>query len=171
MLMQLDSIVVPYQYFWQDGNSLVLRPEGQLESTTNYKIRANTSGWTDLAGNAFSDSSLALSFSTVDVNSFGSITGKIQTADSLILTDLVISCLTEKQSLIRYVKPATGGLFQLSDLLPGKYQIMIWADQNGNTVWNSGKLLPFECAEPCRFYPEWINVRARWETAEVNLIY
>jgi len=171
MLMQLDSIVVPYQYFWQDGNSLVIRPEGQLESATNYKIRANTSGWTDLAGNAFGDSSLTLSFTTVDVNSFGSITGRIQATDSLILTNLVIGCLTDKQSLIRYVKPAAGGLYQLVDLLPGKYRIMIWADQNGNMVWDSGKLLPFECAEPCRFYPEWINVRARWETAEVNLIY
>ena len=169
--MQLDSIVVPYQYFWQDGNSLVIRPEGQLESATNYKIRANTSGWTDLAGNAFGDSSLTLSFTTVDVNSFGSITGRIQATDSLILTNLVIGCLTDKQSLIRYVKPAAGGLYQLVDLLPGKYRIMIWADQNGNMVWDSGKLLPFECAEPCRFYPEWINVRARWETAEVNLIY
>jgi len=171
MLMQFDSISVPYQYFWLDGNSLVIRPEGQLGSATTYKISANTSGWTDLAGNFFGDSSLALSFTTVDVNSFGSITGKIQTADSLILNNLVIGCLTQKQALIRYVKPAAGGLYQLTDLLPGKYRIVIWEDQNGNMVWDPGKLLPFECAEPCRFYPEWINVRARWETAEINLIY
>jgi len=170
-LTQFDSISVPYQYFWQDGNSLVIRPERQLGSAKTYKISANTSGWTDLAGNLFADSSLSLSFTTVDVNSFGSITGKIQTADSLILNNLVIGCLTEKQSLIRYVKPATGGLYQFTDLLPGKYQIMIWEDQNGNMVWDPGRLLPFECAEPCRFYTEWINVRARWETAEINLIY
>jgi hypothetical protein len=170
-LMQPDSTSVPYQYFWQDGNSLVIRPEGQLGSATTYKIRANTSGWTDLAGNPFADSSLSLNFTIVDVNSFGSITGKIQTADSLILNNLVIGCLAEKQSVVRYVKPATGGLYQLTDLLPGKYRIMVWEDRNGNMVWDPGRLLPFECAEPCRFYPEWINVRARWETAEVNLIY
>jgi hypothetical protein len=171
ILMQPDSVPVPYQYYWQDGNSLVIRPEGWLGSAMTYKVNVNTLGWTDLVGNPFADSSLSLSFTTVDDNSFGSITGEIQTADSLILNNLVIGCLTEKHSLIRYVKPTAGGSYQLTDLLPGKYQLLIWEDRNPNMIWDAGKLLPFECAEPCRFYTEWINVRARWETAEVNLIY
>ncbi len=33
------------------------------------------------------------------------------------------------------------------------------------------KLIPFQIAEPFKAYPDIINVRSRWETAEVELAY
>lgn len=166
-----DSLPVPFRYDWQDDNSLLLTPENTLESKSEYKMIANTAGWTDFAGNVFNDSLLTLSFTTLDINSFGSVTGKVQTMDSGMPQNLMIGCQAGSEGLVRTVKPLESGQYEIVNLLPGKYLFFIWEDCNGNGRWDPGRLLPFRTAEPFRSYSDEINVRARWETAEVNWNY
>jgi len=169
-LIKEDSLIVPCRYDWLDGNSLKMMPESKLSSKTAYKLVMNTSGWTDIAGNYFKDSLLTIPFITADANSYGSITGEIK-ARSAVGQALVIGCLTEKKEETVMVASSESGQYEIEELLPGRYQFEIWEDLNQNGRWDPGRLMPFQTAEPYKFYPDWINVRARWETAEVNWKY
>jgi hypothetical protein len=169
-LIKEDSLIVPCRYDWLDGNSLKMTPESKLSSKTAYKLVMNTSGWTDIAGNYFEDSLLTIPFITADANSYGSITGEIK-ARSAVSKAFVISCRAEKKEETVMVFPSESGQYEIEELLPGRYQFEIWEDLNQNGCWDPGRLMPFQTAEPYKSYPDWINVRARWETAEVNWTY
>ncbi|HCK99102.1 MAG TPA: hypothetical protein DHW42_03230 [Candidatus Marinimicrobia bacterium] len=166
-----DSLPIPFRYNWLDGNSLLLTPENTLESKSEYMLIANTAGWADFAGNIFHDSLLTLSFTTLDINSFGSITGKVQTMDLGMSQNITIGYQSGPEGLVRTVRPLESGQYEIVNLLPGKYRFSIWEDRNGNGCWDPGRLMPFQAAEPFRSYSDEINVRARWETAEVNWNY
>jgi hypothetical protein len=169
-LIKEDSLIVPCRYDWLDGNSLKVTPESKLSSKTAYKIVMNTSGWADIAGNCFEDSLLTIFFITADANSYGSITGEIK-ARSVVSEALVIGCRIEKKEETAMVVLSESGQYEIEKLLPGRYQFEIWEDLNQDGRWDPGHLMPFQTAEPYKFYQDWINVRARWETAEVDWKY
>lgn len=166
-----DSSEVPLTYRWIDANSIELEPERPLESNRNYRLFAVSQKWTDLSGNFFADSAFTLRFQTVDINSFGSISGSIQPRRRLDLHALVIEALSKDGKIRKTVRPDMYGNYRLENLLPGEYRFQIWEDRNGNNRWDPGSLVPFKTAEPFRAYSQTINVRARWETAEVEWVY
>ena len=79
--------------------------------------------------------------------------------------------MATNQKFSKDTHPDSLGFYELSDLLPGKYTFNIWEDKNSNNRYDYGKLIPFKVAEPFKAYPDIINVRSRWETAEVELVY
>ncbi|MDO9548721.1 MAG: Ig-like domain-containing protein, partial [Candidatus Marinimicrobia bacterium] len=171
LFMSKDSIPTDYSFIWQGDNSIVLSPKTRLASGMEYRLTFDCSDWSDLAGNQFKDSLFTLSFSTVDANSFGSISGKVHLSDSL-MKNLILSCIPEKEGACPVTISVPGsGIYTIDSLLPGAYRFEIWKDLNGNGKWDPGKLKPFIPAEPYRSYPDKINVRARWETAEVDWTY
>ena len=171
LFISKDSIPTDYSFIWQGDNSIVLSPKTRLASAMEYRITFDCSDWSDLAGNQFKDSLFTLLFSTVDANSFGSISGKILLSDSTV-NQLILSCFPEKEGAAPVTNSVSGaGIYIIDSLLPGAYRFEIWDDLIGNGKWDPGKLKPFVPAEPYRSYPDKINVRARWETAEVDWTY
>lgn len=171
VIMDKDSNRVGFKYRQDDANSIRLMPESPLASATEYRLQLDCSDWTDLSGNCFEDSLFSMTFQTVDANSFGSISGKVEIADSPVRR-VMLTCVPVKEGW----RPVTvavpeSGVYLVEALLPGDYRIEIWEDRNGNGRWDPGRLRPFQPAEPYRSYPEKISVRARWETAEVNWRY
>jgi hypothetical protein len=83
----------------------------------------------------------------------------------------VLNCYREKENHPVSITPSASGDYVVNSLLPGRYRFEIWVDRNDNGRWDQGSLMPYKAAEPYRVYPDWINVRARWETAEVDWIY
>jgi len=171
VIMDKDSNRVGFEYRQDDANSIRLMPESPLASATEYRLQLDCSDWTDLSGNCFEDSLFSMTFQTVDANSFGSISGKVEIADSLA-ERVMLTCVPVKEEW----RPVTvavpeSGAYLVAALLPGDYRIEIWEDRNGNGRWDPGRIRPFQPAEPYRSYPEKISVRARWETAEVNWRY
>ena len=169
--MTIDSSLIGFSIDWPSSNSMIISPITELETAMEYHIQANCSAWQDEAGNALRDSLFSLSFTTVDANSFGSISGKVSFVDSLV-SNLKLSCKPEsgKSGPVTVSVPESGE-YLVSDLSPGAYRFEIWEDCNNNGRWDHGSLKPFVTAEPYRAYSGKINVRARWETAEVNWNY
>ena len=171
LFMSRDSILVDYSFGWRGENSIILSPKSGLASATEYRITCDCSGWIDLADNRFQDSLFTLSFSSVDVNNFGSISGRVNLSDTLV-SHLMLACIPEKEGAIPVMILINGsGLYTIDNLLPGAYRFEIWEDLHDNGKWDGGKLKPFLPAEPYRSYPDVINIRARWETAEVDWYY
>ena len=53
----------------------------------------------------------------------------------------------ESQSLA-LVQPDSTGAFVFEDLPEGAFRLSVFADRNGNGMWDGGQLLPFIPAEP-----------------------
>ncbi|MBN2601612.1 MAG: Ig-like domain-containing protein [Candidatus Marinimicrobia bacterium] len=170
-IISKDSVLVDYSSTWLWDNSIELSPRTQLASGMEYRLILDYSDWSDLSGNQFKDSLFTLSFSTLDANSFGSISGKVLPSDSCI-NRLMLSCIPEKGGSAATTISVTNTVkYTIESLLPGVYRFEMWEDLNGNGKWDPGKLKPFVPAEPYRSFPDYINVRARWETAEVDWKY
>jgi len=170
-IVSKDSVLVDYSSIWRWDNSIELSPKIQLASGMEYRLILDYSDWSDLAGNQFKDSLFTLSFSTVDANSFGSISGKVLLSDSCT-NHLMLSCIPEKGGSATTTISVTDTIkYTIESLLPGVYHFEMWEDLNENGKWDPGKLNPFVPAEPYRSFPDKINVRARWETAEVDWRY
>lgn len=171
LFMSKDSSLVEFSLRWQCANAIVLSPVADLTPATEYRITCDFSDGVDPAGNKFQDSLFVLSFSTVDINSFGSISGSVSLSDTNV-SRLRLSCIPEKEDASPVcVNIPASGQYSVEGLLPGAYRFAIWEDRNGNGKWDPGRLQPFTPAEPYRSFPDKINVRARWETAEVDWIY
>lgn len=171
VFMDRDSNRVKFDYRQDSANSLQLTPESPLASATEHRLQLDCSHWTDLAGNSFEDSLFSMSFQTVDANSFGSISGRVEITDSLAHR-VMLSCIPSgaEQRPVTVAVPEHGE-YVVEELLPGDYRLEMWEDRNGNGRWDPGRLKPFQSAEPYRSFSEKIGVRARWETAEVNWRY
>lgn len=171
-LLSRDTLKVPVRSGWLDANSFSIEPEQPLLSATNYTLRIHCRYWQDYAGNRFQDSLVVLRFSTLDQNLFGNVSGKIVPAKGNDLKNLVIEAsLAGEQKFQRQTRPDSTGFYFFNDLLPGKYTFSIWEDRNKDGRYDFGRMLPYFAAEPYRIYLEQINVRSRWETAEVNWNY
>lgn len=55
--------------------------------------------------------------------------------------------------------------FRLLD--PGNYGIRVIFDENGNGKWDTGNYKELRQAEPVKYYPQMIEIRANWEREEV----
>lgn len=164
-----DTLKVPIKAQWIDANSFTVEPQEPLLSATNYALRINAKSWLDYAGNQFQDSLIALRFSTIDGNLFGTVSGKVVTFGDIDPQNLIIEAnLTGARSFQRQTRIDSTGFYKLEDLAPGKYTFSIWEDRNNDEQYDFGRLIPYIPAEPYRVYREQINVRSRWETAEVN---
>ena len=167
-----DTVNVAIHSSWIDANSFIIEPQKPLISASNYLLQINCRNWCDYAGNFFQDSLFILKFSTIDQNLFGSISGKIISRDGGNLKNLIIDAqLTGSDKFFRQTQPDSTGFYEFIDLLPGKYKFAIWEDRNCNGKYDFGRLAPYLPAEPYRTYQDEINVRSRWETAEVNWSY
>ena len=171
-LWKRDTLKIPFDLEWIDGNSLILKTLKPLESANHYRLDAVTYSWKDYDENSFVDSTLTIRFSTVNVDTFGSITGSVISNKNIDFRKIFLECvLTSRREFIKGTHPDSLGFYKLINLLPGKYIFNIWEDKNGNNRYDCGKLIPFQIAEPFKAYPDIINVRSRWETAEVELAY
>ncbi|HPC35136.1 MAG TPA: Ig-like domain-containing protein [Candidatus Marinimicrobia bacterium] len=171
-LFYKDTVNVAIHSSWIDANSFIIEPEKPLISASNYSLQINSRNWRDYSGNFFQDSLIILKFNTIDQNLFGSVSGKIISRNKVNFKNLVIEAqLSGSAKFFRQTCPDSIGFYQLIDLLPGKYKFSIWEDRNCNGKYDFGRLSPYLPAESYRTYSDEINVRSRWETAEVNWVY
>jgi len=62
------------------------------------------------------------------------------------------------------------GEYRFSDLLPGRYLLSAFLDLDGNGRFGFGRPTPFVPAEPFWVSQDTVTVRARWETAGVDIL-
>lgn len=171
-IFTVDSVNIAFACEWVDDNSLLLKPNFKLESATQYIIKAVADSWEDFRGNTFADSVITIEFTTVDISRFGSISGRVISDKNVNFNELIIEvAMIENSEYIRKTTASNSGNFSFSELVEGKYAISIWEDKNKNNKYDRGSLYPFRIAEPYKPYIETINVRSRWETGGIELVY
>ncbi len=140
-------------------------PAKALSFGTEYQLHINGPAFIDASGNVYSDSLKTLTFSTIGLDTLGTISGGIQYAESqnpihpVSLTFNPVDGGVEKTIQIQQ-----GQLEFLVDLLPGFYTISGYIDNNENGSYDFGTIIPYVTAEPFTAPVDTLRVRSRFVT-------
>ncbi len=180
----IDTLKLSEQTFtlWQDSLTQ-LRLERSIE--TPFKIKFSTPGLTkgnnlklkmlefeiaDKAGNVLGDSIIEYSFSITDPDSLGSVSGNVYSEFAMSDYDIFHLKLMNFKTKQEFDFAVDGNSFAIN-LPEGKYRLTGFIDLNSNDFRDLGQAFPYQFAEPIAFYSDTINVRARFETAEIEMIF
>jgi len=116
--------------------------------------------------NKMIDTTYRIKFTTSSELDYGGVSGKIIDNDS---TDVVINLtqVVNKKNSYKQ-KLALTKKFEFPKVIPGKYLLWIYKDKNKNSKYDFGKVKPFTYSEEFKFYPDTLNLRARWPVGEIE---
>jgi len=144
------------------------RPVEGLDYGQNYGWFILGSLVQDRAGNLLSDSIVANTFSTIGLDTLGSMSGELKLIhpdDSLYPIVMTFNPAKEGVRAGTRIAPGVDSFFV--ELLPGNYTISAFVDRNDNGVYDYGSLRPYRLAEPFTAKSDTIRVRTRFVSAGV----
>jgi uncharacterized protein (DUF2141 family) len=168
-LFDAESSKYDIQFSQPDHFKLNLDIDG-LTWNRNYTLNVIESLIVDLSGNSLGDSVTQFIFSTYDQDSLGSMSGKIVIDSNLDSTVIPYISFNSQDKIFSLEKKIADGRFDIP-LPPGEYLLSGFLDENGNGIQDYGSLFPFHYAETAVYHTDTIRVRARFETAGIELIF
>jgi hypothetical protein len=167
-LWDKDSNRVELDISWDNPFTVSITPSS-VDDGSSYKLKMTEFEISDYAGNLLGDSLREFNFQTIDNDSLGSISGRIdikllsKSNDKVILELIAIS--TQKI----YYLPVKDSIFNIQ-LPSGKYFMKGYIDSNNNSVLDMGSINPYNFSETISIYHDTIRVRARFETSDINFV-
>ena len=165
-VMTPDSIVIAGKWSYPASNLAVFYPDEFLLSNMSYTVAVNCDSITDVFGNASTDSVVTVSFSTLNSDEVGSLSGQVIGAPQnlrIFAKRLELSSHEREESVLE------NGNFAFENLPASFYQLSIYQDQNGDGRYSFGSIDPFIFSEPFTTSGDTIRVRPRWETEGVAI--
>ncbi len=139
----------------------------RLKSAEHYLIKLNLSKFKDVADN-YSDSIYTYKFETINEIDFTGANGTISNVQ-LNENPYVVLQSTDKSGGKVYSKYLQkGNKFEFNRVFPGKYLLWCYLDRDSSRTYNMGKPYPFEPSEDFSFYPDTLNLRARWGQMDIK---
>ncbi len=160
---------------WIDATVAAMQPDTLLQLSTDYEILVLAG----LVSNRFDQplqatgdrpDTLAYTFSTIDPESYGSLSGRFEDEDPSGAGAVGISLYQLRDSEPASETQLDGpGDFRFDNVLPGRYILQAYRDANGNGKFDYGNALPFVPAERSMVHPDTLEVRLGWETEDITL--
>ncbi len=163
---------VPLQFKWIDGTKVKVR--AALLPKAYYKLSlpipavksAATTSW-----GSIKDTTISASFFTGEQTEYGTVSGKIVIADSILQSGhLVVRLLSEEgvQAQIRQL-PAGVTAYSFTAVDKGKYRVQAWLTTRADGGYEGGSPEPLRFALPSGDYPDLIDVRPRWTLENIDI--
>ncbi|MFQ5652419.1 MAG: Ig-like domain-containing protein [bacterium] len=157
---------------WPTPVSATFVPQRPWRSLQRYRVSVKLDSVIDVAGNATRDSLWQISFTTVNADTFSSISGTVADPDSTQTGRIFLRAAQEVKDGPVYELQLDGpGAYEFKNLLPGTYRLEGFRDRNGDGKYSFGRPVPFEPAERFFVYPDAIKVRARWPNEGNDLLF
>ncbi len=156
---------VNYTVSFPDDASLKLKPSGRLKSGEVYLVKFDLSKFEDAAGNK-GDTIYTYRFITINEIDFTGASGTIQNVQ---LTDnpYVILQSTDNNKKVYSQYLQRGSKFEFNRVFPGKYMLWCYLDRDSSRTYDKGNPYPFKPSEDFSFYPDTLNLRARWGQMDI----
>ena len=169
-LSDSNGVLTSGESSWENPNTFIFSPDVFLSGRMEYQIELRGENILDLSGNSMSDSVLYFTFTTLNPDTLGSLSGNIQILGESPSKEIVVALSLIDKAKKRYQKSLPQfGPFLFENILPGKYRVGAYLDLNGDGNLSIGDPKPFVLCEPFTFFPDTVHVRSRWETEGVEL--
>jgi uncharacterized protein (DUF2141 family) len=159
---------------WENPTTFIFIPESLFSGKIEYKVKLEGEV-KDLSGNLLKKTPFEFGFTTIDPETLGSLSGKVELLDKekkgpARPGEIVIIAQRLEPPKINYQKVLEKpGNFLFDAILPGEYIVSAFIDEDGNKKFSLGNLYPFVPSELKVFSPDTVSVRSRWETEGVDL--
>ncbi len=165
-LQDAKGKIIPFKVERSDDASFLVRLSEKLKQSTDYTLKLDLKNYSDLSGNKI-DSLFQNKFSTSNELDYGGVSGTVALNDS---TQTFV-VLEAAEMVKRTYKQKTDAKknFDFKKVIPGKYLAWSFKDKNKNGKYDFGAISPFKLSEEFKYYPDTLNLRARWPIGGVNI--
>ncbi len=168
-LTDTSGMQYPIEVYFVDNASFKVLPKQKLKANTDYIIKLNLNAFKDAAGNAY-DSVYQYKFRTINGLDFTGVSGTAEGVNFSSNPYLVLQGIDADK--LKYQQPMkNSNSFKFDRVQPGKYLLWGFYDTDSSKTYSFGKPLPFKPAEKFVFYPDTLNLRARWTVTGINFYF
>lgn len=149
-----------------DDASFDIFINSKLKQKSDYTIKINLKNFVDAAGN-FIDSVYQKKITTANELDFSGVSGIVD--NSIEPSNIVMKLKNVQTDKNDYeLKLDTNYEFNFTKIIPGKYLLWGFYDENKNGVYDFGKVKPYKKSEKFVFHPDTLNLRARWPVGDIK---
>ena len=160
-----SGIPVNFNIKFPDDASFQVVPLKSLEARKDYIIKINFSRLTDAAGNR-RDSVYQYKFKTISGSDFTGISGVLKNVDLNKRPVLILQGIDADKNI--YTRSLlTDNRFDIDRVTPGKYVLWAYLDADSSGSYTFGSIKPFKPAEVFSFYPDTLDLKARWVQSDL----
>ncbi|MEJ2103465.1 MAG: Ig-like domain-containing protein [Ignavibacteriaceae bacterium] len=156
---------IDFKFGFDDDATLVIKPTETLKQDKDYLLQLQLGKFVDLAGNN-RDSVFTLKFKTISGLDFTGLSGFIINLDFDKHPILVLQSSENEE--LNYSRTITSNDFEFTRVIPGKYLLWCYLDENNNGEYDYGWPEPIKYSERFSFYPDTLNLRPRWEVTDLK---
>lgn len=158
------------EFVWTNSAQVEFRPHKLLASQMDYKITIPPDSVHDAYGRAVGDTTVRYFLRSFKADSLGFVSGMVMDDDELKTGPYYITCRNLNRNLRDHsVWIETSGSFTLNHLIPGKYSVVAFRDDDRNGLFSYGRVSPITFSEKFTSYADTVTVRPNWETSNVIL--
>jgi hypothetical protein len=158
------------EFVWTNSAQVEFRPHKLLASQMDYKITIPPDSVHDAYGRAVGDTTVRYFLRSFKADSLGFVSGMVMDDDDLKTGPYYITCRNLNRNLRDHsVWIETSGNFTLNHLIPGKYSVVAFRDDDRNGLFSYGRVSPITFSEKFTSYADTVTVRPNWETSNVIL--
>jgi hypothetical protein len=160
-----SGITVNFNIKFLDDASFRIEPLKSLEPRKDYVIKINFSKLTDAAGNRL-DSVYQYKFKTIAGSDFTGISGVLKKVDLNKRPVLILQGIDADKNIYT-MSLLTDNRFNIDRVTPGKYVLWAYLDVDSSRSYTFGSIKPFKPAEEFSFYPDTLDLKARWVQSDL----
>lgn len=158
---------LPFDVQRKDDAEFDVRIGTSLKQRTEYQLKIDLEEIKDASGNK-RDTVYQTKFTTASELDFSGVSGKVVNDDDSANTFVVLKSVPPEKNLYKQ-KVKSNKTFNINKIVPGKYLLWGFIDSNKDSLYSYGSVKPFKHAEKFTFYPDTLNLRARWPVGEIRL--
>jgi hypothetical protein len=168
--LMTDSASRPVRgvFRWQNSSAVTFYPAALFGDRMAYQIALRTDSIMDWSGQTVSDTAMRWHFTSFKTDSLGTVSGIITDEDSSRSGAFVLTCHSLNQASREYkTEIAKPGRFVINYVIPGKYDLIAYRDEDGNGKYSNGRVIPITFSERFTSYSDTVAVRPNWETSGI----
>ncbi len=159
-----DSNKIPINMKFLDNATVKIKPLIELKPRASYKFVTVMKYFIDEAGNKI-DTTISNRVSTVNNLDFSGASGKVNFNKTKNIRIVLESAERDKRKIEKVINDDK--TFNFERVLPGEYLIWAYEDSDSNKEYSYGSVIPFVKAEYFKYYPDTLNLRARWPVGDI----
>ncbi len=149
-----------------DDASFDILINSKLKQKSDYTIKINLKNFVDAAGNSI-DSVYQKIFTTANELDYSGVSGIVDYSTEP--SNIVMKLKNVQSDKNDYeMKLDTNYGFNFTKIIPGKYLLWGFYDENKNGVYDFGKVKPYKKSEKFVFHIDTLNLRARWPVGDIK---
>lgn len=150
---------------WKNSSHLIWTGSRLLNGPAAYRLMVSLDSIADWLGRRIADTTLVWEIQTYKPDTLGTVRGRIdEDGDHLVQITRIGQPSFSRRQLLRGAVE-----FTFDHLLPGRYNLTAFRDDDGSGRYSYGRLTPWKPSEVFVSYPDTVSVRSHWETSNVNV--